>query len=158
MEPSNPNYVIQNPDCGRRLGTTLARALLILRLAIAGFIAQWAIGRIVASESSDELLQTLFHIKLDPGVSEIFGGIQLIIIAAFVTGFRRGVSYGAVFLMNLAALGATWRYILDPYGAFEHRLFWNAIPVVAACLALLMLRHHDALGSVDTLLDRQTTS
>ena len=147
-----------NSDGGRRLGTSLPRALLILRLAIAGFMAQWSIGRIVVPDSSDELFQTFFHIKLDPGVSEILGGIQLIVIAAFVTGFRRGVSYGAVLLMNLAALGATWRYILDPYGAFEHRLFWNAIPVVAACLVLFMLRRHDTLASVDTVLDRRTSN
>ena len=115
---------------------------------------QWAIGRIVAPDQSEEIFRYFLKIQLDPGASEIMGGAQLVVIAAFVLGFRRGVSYAAILLMNSVALAATWRYMIDPYGQFEHRLFWNAVPVVAACLVLFMLRRYDTIASVDSMLDR----
>jgi len=132
----------------------LQRCLLILRLSIAAFMAQWAIGRFLAPDQSNEAIRFFFHVKLESGFSPMLGSIQLVIIACFVASFRRWVSYGLVLLMNAAAVLATWQYIIDPYGSFEHRLFWNGVPVVAACFVLFRLRRFDTIWSLDTLLER----
>lgn len=132
----------------------LSRCLLVLRLAIAAFMLQWAIGRFLAPDQSNEAIRFFFHVKLEPGFSPMLGSIQLVVIACFAASFRRWVSYGLVFVMNAAAVLATWQYIIDPYGSFEHRLFWNGVPVVAACFVLFRLRRFDTIWSVDTLLER----
>ena len=133
---------------------TLSRCLLILRLSIAGFMLQWAIGRFLAPDQSNEAIRFFFHVKLEPGFSPMLGSVQLVVIAFFVAGFRRWVSYGVVLLMNAAAVVATWDYIIDPYGSFDHRLFWNGVPVVAACFVLFSLRRYDTIWSLDRLLER----
>lgn len=119
---------------------------------------QWAIGRFLAQEQSNEAIRFFFHVKLEQGFSPMLGSAQLVVIACFVAGFRRWVSYGVVLIMNAAAVLATYEYIIDPYGSFEHRLFWNGVPVVAACFVLFWLRKYDTHWSLDSLLERTPAS
>ena len=84
-----------------------------------------------------------------PGVgSSVFaalGSAQLALTAAFAAGLAKRVTYGGVLALHAISTFSSYRQFLDPFG---HLLFFAAWPMLAACLALYLLRDHDTLGTV----------
>ncbi len=62
------------------------------------------------------------------------------IIAAFVAGLFKTITYGAVLLMHAGSTLSSWRQYLEP---FDHLLFFAAWPMLAGCVALFLLRKDD---------------
>lgn len=148
-----PDVAASSADRAR----ALAQCLLLLRLSVVAFMLQWAIGKFVTPDDSARAFAMFYKVNLDPRFSPLLGGAQLVAIIAFASGFRRWVSYGLIMMMNLAATLSTWQYIIDPFGAFEHRLFWNAVPVAVVSIVLFRLRNFDTLYSLDSLLARRSS-
>ncbi|MDX2221858.1 MAG: hypothetical protein SFV21_03850 [Rhodospirillaceae bacterium] len=134
----------------------LAQCLLLLRLAVAAFMLQWVIGKFVNPAESAQAFAVFYKVDLDSRFSPLLGGAQLVAVIAFATGFRRWVSYGLIMAMNLIATLSTWQYLVDPFGSFEHRLFWNAVPVAVVSIVLFRMRNSDTLASLDSLIARRT--
>jgi hypothetical protein len=70
-------------------------------------------------------------------------------VLAFVAGFARFWTYGAVLLMHLVSTLSTYGRLFNPWGPGAQLLFWAAIPILAAILALFLLREQDRLLSID---------
>ncbi len=74
----------------------------------------------------------------------ILGVLELLLLLAFVTGFARRVSYGAVLLLHAGSTLSAWQQYLHPHEG-ANLLFFTAWPMLAACLALYLLRDTDSL-------------
>ncbi|MEO1134585.1 MAG: hypothetical protein AAFX40_18025, partial [Cyanobacteria bacterium J06639_1] len=87
-----------------------------------------------------------------PGLSNvasyILGGIQSIAIAAFVMGFQKTWSYSAVLLMHGVSTVSSYQQFLSPY-ADANILFFAALPMLAGCVALFILRDYDNRWVID---------
>lgn len=70
----------------------------------------------------------------------LIGIAQALIVLAFIVGLFRTYSYAAVLLMHSVSTLSSWRQYADP---FENLLFLAAWPMLAACIALFLLRRHD---------------
>jgi hypothetical protein len=69
------------------------------------------------------------------GATALFlvGGTELLVVVAFVAGFRKRLSYGLVLIFHAISTLASYRQYLAP---FDNLLFFAAWPMLAACFAL----------------------
>lgn len=126
---------------------TLATSLLLLRLTIAVFLALWTMVKLAAPERAlgvyDKFYKPIFQVDLPLEAFLGVGALQAAIVLAFALGLLKFWSYGAVLVMHGVSTLSTWRELMDP-ATSPNLLFWAAVPVLASCLALFLLRRWDA--------------
>jgi hypothetical protein len=129
--------------------SNLEVSLLIMRLATAVFLLVWAIDKIVNQGHAQNVFKTFYFTTPSPEILTALGAAQSLIVLAFAAGFARFWTYGAVLLMHLVSTLSTYGRLLNPWGSGAQLLFWAAIPILAAMLALFLLREQDRLLSID---------
>jgi hypothetical protein len=132
----------------------LELSLLIMRLATAAFLLVWAIDKIVNQGHAQNVFKTFYLSTPSPQVLAALGVVQTLIVLAFAAGFARLWTYGAVLLMHLVSTASTYARLINPWGPGAQLLFWAAIPVLAAMIALFLLRDQDRLLSIDAARQR----
>lgn len=131
--------------------TKLEACLLLMRLAIAAFMLVWAVDKVIAPEHAQAVFSRYYLTELPAGPFVVIGWVQIAIIAAFAAGFARFWTYGAILLMHTVSTVSTYAQLANPWEAGPRGLlFWAAVPVLAAVIALFVLRDRDRLLSVDT--------
>ena len=126
----------------------LALALLIIRWSAAAFLLVWALDKILGPDAA---LRTFskFYLPLDStAVIALIGIVQLALVLAFAAGAFRTWTYGAVVVMHAASTLASWAKYMDPW-ARPNILFWAALPVLGALIALFILRKRDTRFAFD---------
>jgi len=68
--------------------------------------------------------------------------VELIIILGFAAGFMKRWTYGLVTLLHAVSTLASFGKYVEP---FSNLLFFAAWPMLAACVALYLLRDSDTL-------------
>lgn len=134
-------------------GGKYANSLLILRLALGGFLFLWAVEKFIIPAKAIGLYKKFFFGIIDGiAMTNIVGAILTIMSVAFIIGaFKRWVYlYG--FIIHAVTVAFTWYRIVDPYGLMpkgnffrgqpEH-LFLASIPVLAAFWLLYVMRDND---------------
>ena len=129
--------------------SNLEVSLLIMRLATAVFLLVWAIDKIVNQAHAQNVFKSFYFTSPSPEILTALGAAQTVIVLAFVAGFARFWTYGAVLLMHLVSTISTYGRLINPWGPGAQLLFWAAIPILAAILALFLLREQDRLLSID---------
>lgn len=125
----------------------LPHALLALRLGVFVVMFMWTLDKFINPGHAGKVFAGFYGISdATPVFLTAVAALQLVIIALFVAGALRRISYGLVLLMHGVSTFASWRQYLEP---FDHLLFFAAWPMLAACLALYWLRDHDTLLAFD---------
>ncbi len=126
----------------------LELSLFTLRLGVFIVMFMWVIDKFVNPEHTAAVFGKFYMID---GLSETaaygIGGVQAVIYLAFLLGIKKRLSYGLVFLMHGLSTISTYEQLLDPWGP-RNLLFYAAIPMLAACFALYMLRERDTFLTV----------
>ena len=129
----------------------IAFSLLFMRLGVAIVFLMWTLDKFVNPDHASKVFERFYMIpSLSANSAGIIGGIQLAIVIAFVVGWLRTWSYGIVLAMHAVSTFSSYAKYLDPW-TYPNLLFFAAIPMLGACLALWMLRKLD-IYSVDGLL------
>ena len=124
----------------------LELSLFLIRISVAIFMGIWAVDKIVNVKHAQGVLSTFYGWKeASPQILAVVGAIQVLILLAFAAGAFKTWTYGAVFLMHGASTLAGWSRMIPPYGPQSSMTFWAAVPVLAAILALFLLRDRDRL-------------
>ncbi len=141
------------PDDPRTL-QRLPPALLLLRAGVAVVMGVWGLDKFVNPEHAARVASHFYGVDgLGAGALALAGAAQLVVVLAFAAGFLRTWSYGAVALMHGVSTLSSWARYLDPW---ENLLFFAAWPMLAACVALFLLREADTWLSVDAARERGT--
>jgi hypothetical protein len=126
----------------------VAQALLFLRLGVFVVMLFWTVDKFVNGPHAARVFQNFYGLGgLGPAVFVALGAAELILILAFVAGYRKRVTYGLVLLLHGISTISSYRQYLDP---FANLLFFAAWPMLAACFALYRLRDLDT----DWVIDR----
>lgn len=129
----------------------LAIPLLLLRLGIAVVMAFWTADKFVNPDHAGAVFDSFYGLGgLGGHAFTLIGAGEALLVLAFAMGLYRTFSYAAVLLLHSISTLSSWRQYLDP---FENLLFMAAWPMLAACIALFLLRRYDAL-TVDAFLGR----
>jgi putative oxidoreductase len=138
--------------------TKLEACLLLMRLAIAAFMLVWAVDKIIAPEHAQAVFSRYYFSELSAQPIIGIGAVQIAVIVAFAAGFARFWTYGAVLLMHAVSTASTYAQLADPWAAGPRGLlFWAAVPVLAAVIALFVLRDRDRLLSIDAARSKLRT-
>jgi len=119
--------------------------LFILRISIALFLLPWVIEKFTQPEVTAKIFAGFYYIKNLPveGAYAV-GVVWALLLLAFVTGYKKRISYGLVMLFHGLGTIFTIPKLLPFLESFNH-LFLAAIPTLGAMTALYILRDHDTL-------------
>ncbi len=126
----------------------LKPALLLTRVFIFLFLLPWQILRFTSPDSAAGIAKGFYKFSLSPTVGTIIGVLWMLLLVAFVTGFKKTWSYGLVLALHAVGTLTTIAKLLPPYEGYD-RLFLAAIPTVGAMLLLWVLRKEDTLLSLN---------
>ena len=125
-------------------------SLALLRWAIAAFLLVWSVNKIIDVKSAQSVFANFYFWKdASPSALMAIGVLQTIVILAFAIGAFKPWTYGAVILMHGASMLSSLGKMIPPYGPGANKLFWAALPVLAAMVVLFVLRERDTFCSID---------
>jgi uncharacterized membrane protein YphA (DoxX/SURF4 family) len=120
-------------------------ALFILRLGLGAFLLLFGIDKLVAPATTVEVFAHFYGLIVSHGMAYGAGVLEILLSLALLAGLWRTLSYGLGLLLHAVSTLATYQELLSPFGT--NHLFLAAVPVLAAFLALFLLRRHDTLWS-----------
>lgn len=133
----------------------LAVCLLLLRLSVGLVLLVWAFDKILNPSHGGAVLESFYGVSgAGESVVRAIGVVQGLIVLAFLMGFARTWTYGAVLAMHGITTLVSWSAYLQP---LKNILFFAAWPMLAACITLFLLRDHDRIASVSKLGDPPST-
>lgn len=122
-------------------------ALFLLRVGVFIVMLLWTVDKFVAPGHASGVYEGFYLISIpEVWVMYAIGAIELLIVLGFIAGFKKRFTYGAVLLFHAISTLSSFAMYLAP---FEHRLFFTAWPMLAACFALYYLRGLDTIMTVD---------
>lgn len=123
----------------------LPLSLLLIRASIVLMLAPWIVDKFRNPDHAIGVFQHFYGLGgvAAPLVTAI-GIAQVVLLACFALGALRTWSYGLVMLMHAGSTLSSWKQYLDPYEG-ANLLFFAAWPMLAACIALFLLREYDNL-------------
>jgi len=119
----------------------LTWSLFLLRLGVFIVMLMWTLDKFVQPEHSARIFEGFYG--LGGFSTEIFyaiGVAELALVLAFVAGLWKRITYGLVLLLHGVSTLSSYNQYLD---AFNNLLFFAAWPMLAACIALYLLRDLD---------------
>jgi len=123
----------------------LSLSLLAMRLTVFLVMLMWTVDKFIRPEHAAGVFANFYALGgLGASVFVILGVLELLLLLAFVTGFARRFSYGVVLLLHAGSTLAGWQQYLHPHEG-ANLLFFTAWPMLAACLALYLLRDADSM-------------
>lgn len=125
----------------------LRLSLLRLRWGVFVVMFFWTLDKFLNPGHADAVFENFYGLGgVGAGLFMALGAMQMVIILGFVAGALRTWTYGQVLAMHAVSTLASWKQYLAP---FDNLLFFAAWPMLAACVALFLLRRDDTLLSWD---------
>lgn len=122
--------------------------LFLTRLSIFYFLLPWQLMRFTKHDQADYIAETYYHLPgLNETVGYVIGALWIILLIAFLLGFKKRISYGLVFVLHAGAIIVALPYYIYGLETFS-QLFLAAIPAAAAMGLLYVLRDEDTLLSL----------
>lgn len=127
-----------------RIQTTL----FLLRLGVFIVMLVWTLDKFINPEHSAKVFEHFYFLSgISTQVLQIIGGLELLIILAFVAGYKKTLSYGFVLALHAISTLSSYQIYLAPFDNMN-LLFFAAWPMLAACFALFYLRDLDTRFTV----------
>jgi len=123
--------------------------LFFTRLSIAYFLLPWVLMRFVKPENAKGIAAKYYKISSMPEIATtIIGVLWVLLLVAFVAGFKKRISYGLVLIIHTVGTLWTLPYLIVGTST-ANLLFFAAIPVIGAMWLLYALREHDTFLSIN---------
>lgn len=120
-------------------------SLAALRYSVFVVMAMWTVDKFINPGHAAAVFGAFYGL---PGLGEaifpVVGALQAAIVVAFVVGFAKRWSTLAVLLMHAVSTVTPLMRYLDPWNN-PNLLFFAAWPMLAALVALYLLRDYDTL-------------
>lgn len=130
-----------NPSAGN--DRPLEVVLFLLRLSVFLVMFIWTVDKFVNPGHAAAVYEKFYFIGgLSTSVVYLIGAAELLFLAGFLLGLARTITYGGVLAFHGVSTLSAWAQYLDPF-AGSNLLFFAAWPMLAACVALFVLRDRD---------------
>ena len=127
--------------------THLRLPLFLTRLSIAIFLLPWILMRFIDGGASAKGISKKYYFFEQPDILTTLIGVGwLILLAAFLVGFKKKISYFLVFLIHAAGTAFSLRFMIPGTENFVPT-FMAALPALMAMYLLWTLRKEDTLLS-----------
>ena len=125
------------------LPENLSRALLVLRIGLGVFLLQWGIEKFVVPQNTPGIWGHFYGLKVPEALAYLFGVVEIALAVCLFLGRFKTMTYGAAMGLHAVSVIVSWRQLLDPWGDPANHLFIAGVPVLAAFVALFLLRDLD---------------
>lgn len=116
-------------------------SLLALRLGVFTVMFMWTLDKLVNPGHAAAIFENFYGLGgLGPTIMYIIAIIEMVIVLGFVAGVAKFYTYGAVLIFHGVSTLSSYGQYLSP---FDNLLFFAAWPMLAACIALFLLRDLD---------------
>ena len=124
---------------------SLPIALFGLRISVFLVMFMWTIDKFINPVHAGKIYEKFYFIAgMGSSVLLILGAVELIILAAFLAGVYKKFSYGFVLIVHAVSTLSSFKQYMSPFEG-PHLLFFAAWPMLAACVALFLLREEDVM-------------
>lgn len=121
----------------------LPLSLLLLRISIFVVFLVWTLDKFYNPAHFSGILTAFYG--YDGGnetLTYVAGALQMVLNLAFVLGIFKTWTYGAIMVFHAGSTILPFAQYMQP---FDNLLFFAAWPMLAACIALFLLRDYDTL-------------
>lgn len=123
-------------------------SLAALRWSAFVVMAAWTVDKFVRPGHAAKVFEGFYGLGgLGETVLRGIGFAELLLLVLFLLGVAKTWTYGAVLLLHAVSTLSSYRQYLAPFEG-PNLLFFAAWPMLAACLALFLLREEDRLGTL----------
>lgn len=126
----------------------LRLSLFGLRLGVFIVMLMWTVDKLLRPDHAATVFK---HFYLLPQWGKRaflgIGLIELLILFAFLTGYKKRFTYGLVLAFHAISTLSSYKQYLAPFEG-PNLLFFAAWPMLAACLTLYWLREEDTLWAI----------
>jgi hypothetical protein len=120
--------------------------LFLLRIGVFIVMLMWTLDKFVRPGHAAGIFKKFYSIDGgSPTVMYALGAAELALLIGFVTGTAKRYTYGLVLVLHTISTLASYQQYLAP---FDNLLFFAAWPMLAACIALYLLRDLDTLWAM----------
>ena len=134
-------------------------ALAVLRVSLGVFLLLWGVEKFVIPDVTVQIWGGFYGVGLAAALVPLVGALESALALAITVGLWRRATYGLGLLLHAVSVAATWRQLLDPWGlrsgGSPNHLFLAGVPVLAAFVALYLLRDRDTWTLDDWLRRRR---
>jgi len=123
----------------------LKSVLLFMRITVFAVMLVWTLDKFIRPEHAASVYENFYFIGgLGFWVIYVIGAVELIVIVGFLLGSMKRFTYGMVLILHAISTLSSFEQYLNPYEG-PNILFFAAWPMLAACVALYVLRDEDTL-------------
>lgn len=123
-------------------------SLLCLRVGVFIVMFMWTLDKFVRPGHAAAVFENFYFLSgIGASLMYILAALEMVLLAAFISGFKKQWSYGTVLVLHgISTLSSFGQY----FAPFEkgNLLFFAAWPMLAACITLFILRDLDTIGVV----------
>ncbi len=128
----------------------LGLSLLLLRITVFVVMLVWTLDKFINPGHAAAVYEKFYFLGgLGKEIMYAIGAVELAILAGFICGAWKGFTYAVVLVLHAVSTLSSYKQYLSPYDG-PNILFFAAWPMLAACIALYLLRDRDVLLSVKT--------
>ena len=125
------------------MNNKLTNCLFFLRISIALVLIMWTIDKFVNPAHGVGVFAKFYFIAgLETQIMTIIGAAELLLIALFLVGRFKNITYLAVLIIHAVSTITPFAVYLDPFNG-AGLLFFAAWPMLAACYMLYVFREDD---------------
>ena len=124
----------------------LELALLALRIGIIIVFTAWTLDKIFAYEHNSGMIGHYYGgITISQPVLLAIGIAELVLLFVFFfTNYYKTITYGIILIAHTVTTIVSFKRLLPPY-EIHQLLYFGSLPLLAACIALFLLRDDDTL-------------
>lgn len=117
-------------------------SLFLLRLGVFIVMFMWTLDKFIHPDHAAQVFESFYFIKSGEAFVYAIGAVELVIIILFLFGMFKKLSYGFVLFAHAISTFSSYKQYFVPFDK-GNLLFFAAIPMLAACLALYLLKNYD---------------
>ena len=133
----------------------LQYVLFLMRITVFAVMLVWTLDKFIRPGHAASVYENFYLIGgLGFWVIYVIGVVELIVIVGFLLGSMKRFTYGLVLILHAISTLSSFKQYLNPYEG-PNILFFAAWPMLAACIALYVLRDEDKLLSFGKQQERK---
>ncbi len=118
-------------------------SLFGLRLTVFLVMFVWTLDKFINPGHAAKVYEVFYFIGgMESMAMFMIGLVEFVLLMGFVAGLFKKYTYGVVLLLHTISTLSSYKQYLAPYDG-PNILFFAAWPMLAACVALFLLRDYD---------------
>lgn len=114
-------------------------SLFLLRIGVFIVMFVWTLDKFINPEHAAGIFKHFYLMDVELSIMAIIAAIEMVVILAFLAGIYKRFTYGSVLIVHSVSTLSSWKQ----YTSDINLLFFAAWPMLAACIALYLLRDLD---------------